>query len=271
MGRRGNVIVTTTDDAIRLVSAVIRRISTACGIDSETEGINPKVDPAAGPKGRIVCWTLSWVEAAPYGQSGVPDTVIKDAFIWANADTWQVLAPLLNELPVVGHNIWGFDAHMFRKAGAPLGNVVADTMRMHKLINTAEDAHHGLKSLMKWWLNIEPVGEFTDLFQRLKKLEDDPGGPLKETKRKVGDTPRVPSLVGGPSSRVGTITEFIPLSTIPTDYPHLLPTLIKYAKLDSRATLELYLLFLKKMKETPWEVPLTQHASILDSGMRHAG
>jgi hypothetical protein len=228
-----------------VAAALVNRRERVCGVDCETEGINPKKEPAAGPKGRIVCWTVSWDD--------------QDAFIWATPDTWAVLAPVLHDLPIVGHNWYGFDGHMFRKAGAPCHNIVADTLRMHRLINTDEEASHGLKSLMKWWLGIEPVGGFEELFTRLKKLEDAPETDLKETKRKVGDTPKVPTLLGGAHSRVGSLREVIPLSEIPTTYPGLLPTLVKYAKLDARATLELWKLFDAKLKEMPWEYPLLQH------------
>lgn len=251
------MIVSTFADAVALSKRIAARQEKVCGIDCETEGIDPRKEPAAGPKGRIVCWTLSFDE--------------EDHFIWATPDTWWHLGPLLWDLPVVGHNIWGFDAHMFRKAGAPLGIIVADTMRMSKQINPTEGASHGLKSLMKWHLGIEPVGDFMELFTRKKMLEEKPPGELKITKRKVGEFLRIPTLLGGACSRVGSITEPIPLSTLEADYPHLLPILYKYALLDSRATLELYRRFKKKMEETPWEVPLMGTPSTQAGGTRHAG
>lgn len=248
--------VWTELEAEVLATALQVRKDTVVGIDCETEGIDPKVDPAAGPKGRIVCWTLSWDDL--------------DAFVWATPDTWRVLAPVLATLPVVGHNIFGFDAHMFRKAGAPLGNIVADTLRHHRLINPTEGASHGLKALMHWWLKQEPVGSFEELFTRLKCLEEVPEGTIKSVKRKVGEDQKVPTLLGGAHSRVGSITEFIPLSSIPSDYPELLPILIKYAKLDSRATLQLYHLFRKELQEMPWPVPLQDMNTTRVSGTGRA-
>lgn len=292
------MIISTGTEAYNLVCRLEHRAEQVCGIDSETEGINPKVDPAAGPKGRIICWTLSF------------DAV--DAFIWANAETWGILGPLLKSLPVVGHNIFGFDRHMFRKAGAPLGNIVGDTMRMFKLVNPSEEASASLKTLMKYWLQIEPVGSFMELFTRRKCLEVVPEGDIKRGWRKVNEQPascacpvepaevvpgwvdeegaahpgyeepeytrhtreckgQVPTLTGGAHSRVGSITETIPLSSLAADYPHLLPTLIKYAKLDARSTLELYRLFDAKLKEMQWEVPLLSSAtqgSLPGSGQR---
>jgi len=244
------VIVSTGTEAYNLLRQLEQRDGPV-GIDCESEGIDPRVEPAAGPAGRIVCWTVSW-NAATYSE---------DAFIWANPETWGILGPALASLPVVGHNIFGFDRHMFRKAGAPLGNIVADTMRMFKLINPSEEASASLKSLMKYWLNIEPVGGFMELFTRQKCLEQVPEGEYLRRKRKVGEEGGVPTLVGGAHSRVGSMTEVIPLSSLATDYPDLLPVLYKYAKLDSRATLDLYRLFDAKLKEMPWQAPLTEQTS----------
>ncbi len=241
------MIVSSLAEALAVLEPLSKRANPVCGIDCETEGIDPRTQPAAGPAGRIVCWTLSF-----------DDT---DVFIWANQVTWQVFAPILKSLPVVGHNIFGFDRHMFRKAGAPLGNIVGDTMRMYKLVNPSEEASASLKTLMKYWLQIEPVGSFMELFTRLKCLERVPEGDYCKRKRKVGEESGVPTLVGGAHSRVGSMTEVIPLSSLAEDYPTLLPILYKYAMLDARATLELYRLFDARLKEMAWEVPLSMAPS----------
>lgn len=152
---------------------------------------------------------------------------------------------------------------MFRKAGYPLGNIVGDTLRMSKLINPDGDAEHNLKSLMKWWLKMEPVGEFRDLFARRadRGVVDE---PEKTTRRKI-DGQWVPTLVGGPTTRLGTGTAPVALSEVPTLYPELLPVLYEYAVLDARATLLLWRLFREKMIATSWEAPLWTHTKILDS------
>src|SRR5690606_9139263 len=61
----------------------------------------------------------------------------------------------------------------------------------------------------------------------------------------------VPTLVGGPVQRLYNTTELIPLDTIPTDYPWLLPTLYDYASLDAKATLELFHFFKGLLQARP--------------------
>lgn len=243
--------ITTKEQAIELRSQLFLRQRDPVGIDCETVGIDPRKEPASGPKGKIVCWSLAW-------DSGSQDLCV--AGIWGNRSTWGILGPLLQGLPVVGHNLWGFDAHMFRKAGYPIQNIVCDTLRAHKsIINPDEEAEHGLKSLMRWWLKQEPVGSFESLFSRRQCLGEEPAGVIKSTRRKV-DECTVPTVVGGAHSRLGAGTEFLPLDRIPEDYPHLLDTLYEYAVLDARAALELYFLFEKRMQETPWPIPLLSHS-----------
>lgn len=287
-------MISSTSEAKALAYRLANRKQPVVGIDCETEGIDPRKQPAAGPAGRIVCWTLAWDDH-------------DEEIIWANAETWAVLAPVLLTLPVVGHNCFSFDAHMFRKAGAPLGNIVADTIRMSRLINTNEDASHGLKMLMKYWLDIEPVGAFDELFTRRKCLEEVPEGKLRQTWRKMNPPElnctctvvpgylvspwtdedgrdhegymeeaythhtkaclgMVPTLIGGAHSRIGSLREHIPLSTIPTEYPDLLPTLVKYALLDARASLSLYHKFKAQLETMAWEIPFLAHRFSTASG-----
>jgi hypothetical protein len=170
-------------------------------------------------------------------------------------------------LPVVGHNFFGFDYHLFARYGWKFQTVVGDTLRMHRLINTHDDAEHGLKSLIRWWLpELKVVGDFEELFSRRKCLGIEEAEP-KVTRRKVGaDTVR--SLVGGPRSRLAAGSETIPLDRVPEEYPGLLHTLVQYSALDAVATLRLYELFDAKLKETPWCTPL--HETSTPSGTTHA-
>jgi hypothetical protein len=218
------------------------------GFDTETEGLDPRKQPAAGDHGRIVCFTV----ATPVRVSG--DELEADgAFFWANDEVLSVLGPWWESAPVVGHNLYGFDAHMCRRAGYELGNIRMDTLRAHRLIDTGPDVEHGLKALMHSWLGIEPVGKLTELFSRKRCLEVTTAGEMKYTWRKVDDSnPRVPTLIGGPTSRFGEMSELVPLSAIRTEYPHLLEALYQYALLDAVATLKLWWKFQRRMAATKW-------------------
>lgn len=227
------------------------------GLDCESQDIDPRKDPAAGPRGRIVCISLSAPSVVDGKVTG------SRVFAWWNDEVKAALGGWLANAPVVGHNLWGFDWHMFRKSGVLLGNIVGDTLRMHRLYATADDVEHGLKALMKWWLAQEPVGAFHELFARRKCLGVE---YLEErtSRRKVGEHGMVPTVLGGASSRLGAGTEPIPLSELPEKYPHLLPTLYDYATLDAKACLELYFLLRDRMRtETCYrfmKAPGTTHA-----------
>lgn len=218
------------------------------GWDTETEGLDPRKQPAAGDNGRIVCFTV----ASPVGIDSTGQLEATAAFFWAVPEVLAVIGPWWSTATLVGHNLYGFDAHMARKAGYPLRNIVMDTLRAHRLISTDPDAKHGLKALMELWLGIEPVGKLTELFSRRKCLEVVPDSEIKNTWRKVDDQPRVPTLVGGAHSRFGELTELIPLSSIESTYPHLLSDLYRYACLDAVATLKLWFEFERRMAKTVW-------------------
>ncbi len=208
------------------------------GFDLETEGINPKVQPAAGDAGRIACFTVANLEG-------------EATFFWATPEVVSVMGPWWSQAAVVGHNLYGFDAHLCRRAGYPLGNIVMDTLRAHRLIDTDPDAEHGLKALMRRYLGIEPVGAFAELFTRKRCLEVVEQGEPRNTRRKL-DGEFVPTVIGGPVSRFGELTELVPLSEIRTTYTNLLPDLVRYACLDAVATLKLWQLFSERMRETRW-------------------
>ncbi len=217
------------------------------GFDIETVGINPKTQPAAGDNGRMVCFTI----ATPVRIAG-DDLEASAAFFWADPDILAVMGAWWKSAPVVGHNLYGFDAHVCRRAGYPLQNIRMDTLRAHRLIDTGPDTSHGLKALMESWLGIKPVGKLGELFTRRKCLESVPTSELRTTWRKVDTEPRVPTVVGGAHSRFGELTELVPLDLIRTEYIHLLPSLVEYALLDAVATLKLWHKFERRMAGTAW-------------------
>lgn len=216
------------------------------GWDCETEGIDPRKQPAAGDNGRMVCFTVATPVRVLAGELQVDS-----AFFWANEAVLSVIGPWWKDAPVVGHNLYGFDAHLCRRAGYPLGDIVMDTLRASRIVETHPDAQHGLKPLMARWLGIEPVGAFADLFTRKVCLEEVEASELKLTRRKFDDA-FVPTLVGGAHSRFGEMTEFVPLSQIPDKYTALLPALYEYALLDAEATLRLWWIFSQRMAAMPW-------------------
>lgn len=179
----------------------IKRQRTWWGIDCETEGLNPKEDSAAGPKGVMVCFTLA--------------SASEEAFVWVhnNESVKKLFKPWLEFLPVIGHNLHSFDWHQFNKAGIPLKGSSMDTLRMHRLLRTESGIDHRLKSLLPYWVpDLRLPGEFMDLFSK----------PKVNKKGKVTKS-----------------REIIPISKIPVEHRELLPLLIEYAIVDARGCYEL--------------------------------
>jgi hypothetical protein len=222
------------------------------GIDTETEGINPKEQAAASGAGRIACWSIS---TPRYNK----------VFLWSseleNFKTY-LEDPLLLK---VGHNIFGFDYHMFLNHGIRLQGIIGDTLRMSRLIYSCKMRKHNLKSLAWNWLGIKQP-TFASLFMRpkhrmeyvqekRKRKGQTENLDYRETRKKVGETKGVPTLLAsGERGIFGAALEFIPLSSIPEVYPERLEKLYEYATLDAQLTRLLYHEFKKKLKGTPWLV-----------------
>lgn len=216
------------------------------GLDCETVGVDPTTESPVG-KGKIVCWSLAWVdpELGSHPERGTP--VARSAFLWASA--LPMFANWLASAAVVGHNVFSFDRHMFANDGISLSGVHADTLRMAKLLD-ADSKDNSLKSWMRRAFDYG-VGEYEDLFSRTKSGPVADSGPCKHTWRKL-DGARVPCLVGGVSQRIYKGRELIPLDTIASDYPERLSTLYDYAALDAKGALELYFLLRRRLEQTPW-------------------
>jgi hypothetical protein len=204
---------------------VLRELQQAevIGLDSETVGVDPsRQSPAGARDARIVCWSMAcrdnWDRYRRY-------------FLWA--DVLPLFTNFLTHAPVVGHNIFGFDWHMFANHDIELGNVVGCTLSMHRLLTNGRGKRHGLKHLLDKLLGIAQPA-YKDVFTTYV-----PGG----VRNKSRVTRRTDSL--GVCHVYGTqVTDLkrilVPLDKIATDYPHLMEPLYEYATLDALGTLMLY-------------------------------
>lgn len=221
------------------------------GLDTETEGINPKTEAPASGVGTISCWSISTPR-------------YEKVFLWADQleyyTTW-----LESEAPKVGHNIFSFDYHMFANAGIELSGIIGDTLRMSKLLYCSKMRSHGLKDLAKNWLNIEQPS-FNSLFRRpkhaIKHVQESKKlkGEIidlqyRETKRKVGPHKGVPTLfASGERGTFGKVLEYLPLSRIPTEYPDRLDALYEYASSDALITRLLYHELRTELEKVEWNI-----------------
>lgn len=225
--------------------------SEVVGLDTETEGINPKKQAAASGHGQIACWSIS---TPKYEQ----------VFLWA--DQLKHFKPWLESTaPKCGHNIFGFDKHMFANHGIVLRGVVGDTLRLSRLLYSCKMRSHGLKDLARNWLNIQqpkmstlflrPKHEMIMQVPSRKKAGVVEHPQYRETKRKVGEHKGVPTLLAkGMIGKFGIATEFIPLSKIPEMYPDRLEALYSYATLDALITRKLYAEFTAELRKVEWNV-----------------
>ncbi len=239
--------IETVDQAEALL-AHLRSLGGPFGIDTETTGIDPRSESPVH-RGRIVCWSLAWT--LPFADThprGMP--LAQRAFLWA--EQLPIFKAWLEDPSVhkVGHNVFTFDRHLFLNHDIKLQGIVGDTLRMSRFLNADSSAEHGLKSLMERVLHYQPVGEYKQLFSRIKASGVEDAGEGKLTRRKVAGE-FVPTYIGGAHQRLYSATELIPLEDVRTVYPWLLPTLFDYASLDAKATLELFHFFKVLMQKRP--------------------
>lgn len=223
------------------------------GLDTETKGIDPGSTAAAhGGEGQIVCWSLS-----------IPDTPYEKVFLWA--DQLPKFKPWLENKEALkcGHNIFGFDRHMFANHGINLMGIAGDTLRLSRLLYSCKLRKHGLKPLALHRLGIKQ-DKFKDLFMRprssvrfVQEQKKVKGEVIlldyRYTKRKVGDHKGVPTILAtGERGFFVKTTEFIPLDEIPRDYPDRLQALYEYATADAYITQKLYYDFKRELSEVEW-------------------
>jgi len=204
-------------------------------IDTETVGVDPTEESAVG-KGRIFCWSLAYSEPAlgrnlrgqhraqgvflpAWGPWGLH--LLKELKPWLESESAQK----------VGHNLWGFDRHIFRNHGIDLAGIV-DTLTLSRLNDPG--GRHGLKLLMKELLGYE-FSDYKELFKRRRR-----GGvkveKLRYVNRKVsGQTIR--TLLGGESTQVYAGFEQLSLDELTAQH---LQTLVTYSVLDAVGCMELY-------------------------------
>ncbi len=213
------------------------------GIDVETEGIDPRTDAAAAGKGRIVCWSIS-LPSEGSARGLAQSTSGSDHRIPLIGNRIFLREKHLGSLKSwledpskgkVGHNLFGFDRHMFANHGINLRGIIADTLACSRLCNNRPEAKHGLKDLMKYRLGYEPIGEFKKLFVEREIRTCSREAVRKSVRRGI------PTTLGTEWSELGA-TRPTSISAILSNPEHpLRKTLIAYATLDAKATVELYL------------------------------
>ena len=233
----------TTEQEAKALLGKLRRTPGPYGIDCETIGVDPTSESPC-ERGRIFSWSIAASTDRVRSIRGVGDVSAASSY-YIDGVLLPVFADFLRAAPLVGHNIHGFDRHMFANAGFPLGNIVADTLDMHRMFSPGAPA--GLKHLAKHWFGFEQP-TFASLFSRPKHAkyveEKD-----RKTRRKIEGT-MIPTLVfAGPAYKVYRGTELIPLDEIEDNYPQRAEAMYRYGALDAGLALELYQCLQIKLSE----------------------
>lgn len=195
------------------------------GLDSETEGCNPKIQTPCH-NANIVCWSFAYFPTKiEYGLRGQP--LSKRVFVYgkpAGHMRTNVTDPSIGKVLSSSH----YDLHAFMNAGVDVSAGLAlDTVRLSRLLNPHQK-EHGLKLLMMRLLEYA-LGDYKELFSRRMKSEKT-GKLLKKT-------------------------ELIPLSLIDINHP-LFPTLVDYASLDPKGTLEAAIMLVRGIvQRTTYSLP----------------
>lgn len=241
--------ISTQQEAEALL-AQLQRHPGPVGIDCETIGIDPTKESPCGT-GRIHCWSLAVSGPDSRFIEHLGSTIRNAESYFIPRRLLPVFAEYLRTAPVVGHNVWSFDRHIFHNEGVPLENIVGDTLRMHRLLHPSTEMAHGLKPLARNWLGFKQPS-FDSIVKRPEhRMDVEPKDRI--TKRKVGEVKGVPTVVvAGPVGKFVKRMEYIPLDELEACYPRRWDTFVKYAALDAGLALELYQCFRIKLQETRW-------------------
>lgn len=246
----GGVVVVDSAERARLVLGILLDAPGPCGIDCETVDVDPGSQSPVG-NGRIVCWSVAWLDPSLGHHSWAKVGLAQRAYI--PVEYLEYFRPWLESKThrKVGHNIWRFDRHIFYNHGIDLGGIVGDTLRMSQMLYNVKGYDHGLKALARRYLGYE-MRDYDDLFSRPKP------GKVKSYKRVSFRMPGKTSVVqlrswfGGECQAIQWGSkELIPLDELARDYPSRLETLVDYASLDAKATLELYYVLAAALARLP--------------------
>ena len=253
--RAGGIEIVETEEECRDLLCRLKRVSGVFGIDCETFGVEPGAESPVG-KGHIFCWSLAYADPSlGTNRRGGP----LGRRIFMGGGTLAPMRAWLEDPAVqkVGHSCWAYDRHLFYNHGIKVQGIIADTLRVSRLLNASSTASHGLKDRMKDLFGYE-AGSFKELFSRRVCLGVEDNGPAVYRARTV-DGNKLRALVGGPTSRVGAGSELIDLSNIQSEYPEKVPGLYEYASLDAKAAIELYYELRKHAERTEWRGLGGQH------------
>jgi len=143
------------------------------------------------------------------------------------------------EVLFVGHNLTDTDYHAMANGSVEVAGVLADTLKLSKLVHNAWRQPHGLKHHLEFTFGYQE-GNIKELFSRPKGGAKKTAEKLKKGKRKCGPYEKVPTITWGDYQNVCWKTMvLIPFSDIVPGHTRWV-RMVDYASLDAKACLELY-------------------------------
>lgn len=205
------------------------------GLDLETTGCNPKKESPVG-RARVWCMTIATKE----WQAFIPGEFLQCFKRWLESD-----------MPKVGTNLYGFDAHALLEENIKLLGIVGDTTVMSRLLNPAspldEYGGHGLKA---WG---QRLGWNTVGFETLVKVTAAVPGAVKEYKKvQTRNVAGVPRTTGGARQEFRYKELELQLPEVWARCPERREAIVQYATQDAAMSLEVYETLRKQLEERTW-------------------
>lgn len=198
------------------------------GLDLETVGVDPRKQSPAMGKGRIVVWSCAFFDErlGTHPDTGYPLAQRVYVKNWGEAEDGRWLYKFQgwlenNRYKKVGANFFGFDRHVLANYGISVQGVIFDNVRASRL-NDPSSFEHDLKT------------QGTKLGYVMREYKDLFGRPY--VKRN-----------GEPGKKI----VLVPLTEVVQDSAWL-ETLIDYASLDAKVSLEAYPPLADQLKEKAW-------------------
>lgn len=235
----GGVWVISSREQMRMLLDVLWE-QQMTGLDTEFDGVNLKKESPRG-KGQIACWSVAYQDEAlgrhpQHKWLKLSQRVFIPHYGKAEDEGWMYDAKEWLESEAhgkAGSYFMSTDMHLFANHGLAVHGVKMDSVRMSQTWRMGRVYEHGLKVCMEELLGYK-MGEYKELFAAPVMLKN---GQPSESKTRVM------------SLRDEVVHD-----------PRMLSTLVDYASLDPKGSLETCLVIAEKLDEIDWRNGETLHA-----------
>lgn len=209
--------------------------ATTVGLDTETTGCDPTKE---GPVGRAKIWCMTLCYQTP---EGLRAAFVSAPFVEYYRD-W-----LESDHSKVGHNIYGYDRHVFSNCGITLRGICGDTLGMSRLLDPSKTFGHGLKT---WGTRLGYTTQ--DYAQVASRRVPGSQRVYKRDRTVEKDGVITHYTAGAESVNLLKKTELLDFEILWRDYPHRRQSIVEYAVQDAVLHLDLFYHLSFALAERPW-------------------